>query len=544
MSKLGTYKYIDDKKLIKKFEVTNILENSNSVLDDYYKSTLKDLSPEPATFAHEEKRKNTDSVGKLNLHYYGRRNDKEPFQNDLFLGFMDKDPRSIHNEPMMGKYQEQIWKRKDDFKYSFKDDSDNSIHSKGLSESAVLENKKKSYSGFKNRYKNFEESNDAWAPSVQLIKSKDSKVLLHDVDESEPVLHNIQDLQNRRDIINDISLNSLPAGWNAVPDQKYKIAQYTKLLSQANIKDINIMKNKNEQEKDDKQKILNNEQNLLKQLVIGIDNYQNKKKSDFSNQEINYKISKNNQTRQINKNKEFFKNNELLTTLTDDKKNKLVDALNNKIFSKKDYDILNNILRHSEMSNNNNYLSKGNNKENINNKVKDKNDILNVIFRQSIKSNNDNFINKGNNKEINNKSSNIQLVNSNNSEFIYNNSEINKNTLQKNNNNYEIINYTKLITQANNNYDSVKSSLENKLNNFNNEIHNQHRKPNNISNDALHADDFDTDADFTESGFKDRKMGLMGSKYTFNNKQYESSMGDTSINESSTLNMRSFKKNY
>ena len=86
MSKLGTYRYIDDDKLKKKFEVTNILENQN-ILNDYYKDTLRDFSPDPATFAYEEVRKNHDSVGKLNTHYYGRRNDKEPFHFNLFSLF-------------------------------------------------------------------------------------------------------------------------------------------------------------------------------------------------------------------------------------------------------------------------------------------------------------------------------------------------------------------------------------------------------------------------------------------------------------------------
>lgn len=142
MSKLENFKYIDDLKIKNKYEITNLIEPGN-ILDTYYRNTLKDFTPDKATFAYEENRRNTDSVGKLNTHYYGRRNTTEPFQNDLFLGFTDKDPRSIHDGPLMGKYQEQIWKRKDDYKYSFKDDSDNSIHTAGISESKMQTNKKK-----------------------------------------------------------------------------------------------------------------------------------------------------------------------------------------------------------------------------------------------------------------------------------------------------------------------------------------------------------------------------------------------------------------
>ncbi len=544
MSKLGTYKYIDDEKLKKKFEVTSVLENTSNVLDTYYKNTLKDFTPETPSFAYEEKRKNTDSVGKLNLHLYGRRNTTEPFQNDLFLGFTDKDPRSIHTGPLMGKYQEQIWKRKDDYKYSFKDDADNSIHSKGISESTMQKNKKITYSGFKDRYKNFEESNDAWTVGIKPIKSDKSKVTLYEKDNTITNLADIKDLANRRDAVIDKSLVTLPVGWNSVPDQKYKIASYNKLLAQKSIKDINILKNKQFQETDNKTITLDSEQKLLKQLLLDIEHFKNKKNSDFNNQDINYKISKDSQIRSVNKNTEHFKNNEILNTETDDKKGKILDALNSKIFSKKEYEILNKILHKSETSNNTNYLEKGNNKELNNIKNKDKNDILNVIFRQSIMSNNDSFMNKGNNKQINNKQSTVKFLNNNNSDFIYYNSEVNNDQLQKNNENYTIANYSNMIKQINNNYNYVKDSLENKLNSYDNEKNNHHRKPNNQSNDALHSDDFDIDSEFKDSGYKDRRNGIMGSKYLFNKKEYESSMNDDNINDASTTGSRSYKKFY
>ena len=530
MSKLGTYRYIDNDKLKKKFEVTNILENKN-ILNDYYKDTLRDFSPDPATFAYEEARKNYDSVGKLNTHYYGRRNDKEPFQNDLFLGFTDKDPRSIHDGPLMGKYQEQIWSRKDDFKYSFKDDSDNSIHTSGVSESKMQENKKKTYKGFQERFKNYEESSDAWALGFKPIKSDMSKVYLHDVDDTIPDLTKIKDLGNRRDVVNEMSLYALPSGWNAVPDQKYKIAKYTKLLSQMSVKEINILKNKNEQEKDNKQQNLDTEQQLLKQLILLTENYKKKKQNDFANQDITYKISKVDQERSVNKNKEYFKNNEILNTEMDDKKNKLVDTLNSKVFSNKQYDNLSEILHKALISNKLSELDKGNNKELSNQKQKVKDDILSELLRQSIKSNNENFINKGNNKEYQNKKSTINLLNNNNSEFIYHNNEINKNFLQLNDNTYEVINYSQLASQFTNNYKSVLTSIETKLQNFNNEKNNQHRKPNHQSNDALHQDDFETDAEFKESGQKDRRLGIHGSKYLFREKQYETSIVDNSLND-------------
>lgn len=537
MSKLENFKYIDDLKIKNKYEITNLIEPGN-ILDTYYRNTLKDFTPDKATFAYEENRRNTDSVGKLNTHYYGRRNTTEPFQNDLFLGFTDKDPRSIHDGPLMGKYQEQIWKRKDDYKYSFKDDSDNSIHTAGISESKMQTNKKKTYDGFKNRYKNFEESNDAWTNSFNAIKSDKSKVFLHDVDDSIPNLSNVKDLYNRRDYVSQISLDAPPIGWNTVQDQKVKIAQYNHLFNQLNPKDINILKNKNEQERDGKVHTLDTEQQLLKQLLLFTENIKNKKQSDFSNQEIKYKNSKNEQVRKINKNREHMKNTEILNTEMDSKINKLSDLLNNKILSNKEYNILNEILYKSIKSNNENFINKGNNKEQKNIKSKLKDNIINELLFESIKTNNENIINKGNNKEQYIKKSNIKVLNNDNNLFIYNNNLINKDKLQSNNNKYEIFNYSNKLSDFSNNYDSVKKSLENKLNKYDNEKKNQHRKPNNQSNDALHQDDFETDAEFTESGLKDRRMGIHGSKYLFKEKEYESKMGDNSINESNSSLVR------
>jgi len=82
-----------------------------------------------------------------------------------------------------------------------------------------------------------------------------------------------------------------------------------------------------------------------------------------SNQDITYKISKVDQERSVNKNKEYFKNNEILNTEMDDKKNKLVDTLNSKVFSNKQYDNLSEILHKALISNKLSELDKGNNKE-------------------------------------------------------------------------------------------------------------------------------------------------------------------------------------
>ena len=541
MSKLENYKYIDDNKLIKKYEITPIIDISNN-LDDHFRNTLKDFSPEPATFEFEKKRTNTDSVGKLNTHYYGRRNDTEPFQSDLFLGFTDKDPRSIHQDPLMGNYQKQMWHRKDNFKYSFKDDTDNSIPTAGISESKMQKNKKITYQGFKERYKNFEESNDAWTNSFNQIDIKNSKVLHHELDGTVANLSDVDDIKKRRDYVATLSLNSLPVGWMPVPDHKVKIAQYSKLLKSKNLNDIDVVKNKNQQLKDNK--VIDNsdkELQLMNQLLILNKNIENKKKEGFENDKYDskFKISKELHQRTINKSPEHMKNNELLTTDLTDKRLTINEELT-KLFKINDnkYDIRNLI---ADFTLDKKMLEKGNNKEISNYTQKDKKDLFLDLLYQSLLSQKNNILEKGNNKEVSNITGKSTKDDTLQSKFIYDNALLNKNQLNQHNNIYEVYKYSNKLPEYNNNinYDNTKNTKEIQLHSYDNEKNSQHRKPNNQSNDTLNPEIFENDAEFKSSGEKDRKTGNIGHKYMFNNKEYETDMNDDdNINDLGNLIMK------
>ena len=540
MSKLENFKYIDDKKIINKYEITQIIDTSNT-LDNHYRNTLKDYSPEKATFEFEKSRKNTDAVGKLNLHYYGRRNDKEPFQSDLFLGFTDKDPRSIHNDPLMDNYQEQIWHRKKNFKYSFKDDTDNSIPTAGISESKMQKNKKQTYQGFKERYKNFEESNDAWTNSFNQIYENKSKVLNNELDTEIPNLNDIDDIKKRRDYVATLSLNSLPIGWDTVPDHKVKIAQYSKILKSKNLNDINIMNNKNQQVKDNK--VIDNsdqELKLMNQLILLNKNIENKKKESFDNEKYDskFKISTELYQRTINTNPEHMKNNELLTTELSNKKGHLNEELT-KLFKINDnkYDIRNLV---SDFSSDKKNLDRGNNKENNNLTNREKKDIFTELLYQSILSEKENVLEKGNNKENINVTGKSTKDDDLQSKFIYDNALLNKEQLNQHNNIYEIFQYsTKLPEKNDNNYYNTKTSTEIKIQHYDNEKFTHERKPNNQSNDALKPEHFENDAEFKTSGEKDRKTGNHGHKYMFKQKEYEKYIeDDDNINDSNNLIMK------
>ena len=93
-----------------------------------------------------------------------------------------------------------------------------------------------------------------------------------------------------------------------------KIAQYSKLLKSKNLNDIDVIKNKNQQLKDNK--VIDNsdkELKLMNQLLLLNKNIENKKKESFENDKYDskFKISKELHQRTINKSPEHMKNNEL-----------------------------------------------------------------------------------------------------------------------------------------------------------------------------------------------------------------------------------------
>ena len=539
-SKTNNIQYIDKTRIFNKYELTPIIESSD-ILDDFYRSTLKNFEPDTPTFAHEEKRKNTDSVSKIKLREFGRRAPNEPFVADLFLGDTTPDPRSISYEPNMGDYQKQMWHRKDNFKKSFKNDADYSVHEAGIPEGQMDANKKATYKGLKTRYKNFDESTDAWAPSFVADGNKKSKVNNSELDDIPIDLHDTENIKYRRDHVTDLSLKSLPIGWDSVPDHKIKIANYTKLLKSKNLNDIDVTKNRNKQTADGKM-IENSdvENNLASQLSLITSNFINKKKDNFtSGKDTKFQKSYETQIRSINDAKEYFKNKELDNMEFTQKTQALNEAFTTLY---KINDIKSDIRKNvSEFFINEKELAKGNNKEQYNYSIKDKKDIITDILHKSLMSNNSSFLNKGNNKSSYiNKSRDIS-DDANQSKFILTSSIVNKDHLNKTKN-YEVINYKLAINRDTfDNYNNMKTGIDSTICDIDNEKQLEQRQLGPQHNESLTSENFITDSEFSNSGINNMAagtVGVMGNKYMFNKKEYESSILDTSINDSTTYNKR------
>ena len=541
--KTKNIQYIDKKRIFNKYELTPIIE-STDILDDYYRNTLKNFEPDTPTFAYEEKRKNTGSVEKINVRMYGRMAPTEPYVADLFLGDTSPDPRSISYQPDMGQYTKQIWHRKDDYKRSFKNDSDYSVHEAGISEGQMDANKKATYKGLKDRYKNFEESTNAWAPGFIENHNKKSKVVNSELDDISIELQDNENLKYRQDYVTDLSLKSLPIGWDSVPDHKVKIANYTILLKSKNLNDIDIIKNKNQQKMDGKLTDQSDIENQLSsQLSLITQNFIEKKKDSFeSGKDTKFNKSNETQIRSINDAKEYFKNKDLENIEMTQKTQKINEAFT-AVYSQNNiqYDIRNNV---SEFFIDKNKLLKGNNKENSNFSNKDKKDMMTDILRKSLMSNNDNFLNKGNNKSVFNNNSRDISNDDNQSKFLLINSEINSDKLNKTDN-YEVVNYKLAINKDTfDNYNNMKTGIDSNITQFDNEKVLVQRNIGPQNNDPLLAENFDTDTDFSNSNTNFSAagaIGVMGNKYLFRQKEYESSIFNNSANDSTTFNKTSLK---
>lgn len=542
--KTKNIQYIDKERIFNKYELTPIIESAD-ILDDYHRNVLKNFEPDAPTFAYEEKRKNTGSVEKINVRMYGRMAPAEPFVSDLFLGDTTPDPRSISYQPDMSKYTSQIWHRKNDYKKSFKNDADYSVHESGIPEGQMDANKKASYGAFKQRYKNFEESTDAWAPSVVVNNSKQSKVQNHELDGLLIDMQDNEDLKYKRDYVNELSLKSLPLGWDSVPDHKVKIANYTILLKSKNLNGIDIIKNKNKQETDGKMPETPDVENkLASQLTLISNNFISKKKDNFiAGADTKFNNSSETQVRSINDAKEYFKNQDLNNIEMTQKTQKISDAFTTNYSSNSNIptDIRKNV---SEFVTNKN-INKGNNKEISNFSNKAKQDIVTEALRNSLLSNNNTFLNKGNNKSLYNHNLRNTSNDAKNSQFIMANSEINKDFLNKAGN-FEVFNYKSSINKNDfDNFSNMKTGIDSTINILDNEKELIQRNLGNQNMDSLTTDSFTTDTDFNISNANfaaTGSVGVMGSKYQTRQKEYETSIYTNSANDSTSFNKSKYVK--
>jgi len=143
-----------------KYEATNLEEDPNQI-EDSWRNTLMDLSPEAPTFAYEEPRRNTYSRDFINLRDGGARVNTLPAKNEDFdTQFHDKDPRGWSTEQPWDEYRRVMANKMSNI--DFKDDGDYSVPSQGIHPNTMYKNIKGAFYWVKNRMKWFSTSKNAW----------------------------------------------------------------------------------------------------------------------------------------------------------------------------------------------------------------------------------------------------------------------------------------------------------------------------------------------------------------------------------------------
>lgn len=517
--------YIDKKKIFNKFEVTNIIE-SDDILRNYQTDVLKDFTPDKPSLASDANRKNNDSVGRLNHRYLGSRSKDFIPNGETFLGDLTKDPRSIHDGPLMGNYRNQLWDRRNDYSKSFKNDNDYSIKSDSLSQYKINMNKKKVFQGFKEKYKIDDDSFVAFQAGRNLNIENKSKVNFSNTDNKLSSMVFNKDSTNKQSGRENFSAEKL-----ATMDHKNKLSINGKHYSSKNTKG-NFMKNKNQsisnlQNKDEK---INN---INKNLILELASIKNRKETGLKSTSAKFNSSEKLINRKINTNTEYMKNNDIINTIQDQKKARLSEELT-KIFANSDIkkDISKNVSDFTSQKIKYNF---GNNKENKNLTTRDKNEIISNILRKSLMSEK-NILN-GNNKETMNNKKNIHIDNTQQfSKFMITNTNYNKDRIQGNNSDIAIYNYKNKRPETFDNYNNVKSGKETVLSNYDKEkLLNTKQQINNYSIKGVR--DFEMDSRFNSHGEVKRAagtVGVIGSKYMFDKHEIEDR--DQSISESLAYN--------
>lgn len=144
----------DKYRLFEKSRKTDMLIDNNEWIQNELRSYMKDFSTEKPNLEFEQSKSNMNNVRRFILdkqHGSGI----DVYQPDLFLGDMTKDPRGTDTQPLMSKYKQQMWDRKDNYRKAFVDDDTRSEFIGVKPQKAIQEAKNKLFYTLKSRLKNF-----------------------------------------------------------------------------------------------------------------------------------------------------------------------------------------------------------------------------------------------------------------------------------------------------------------------------------------------------------------------------------------------------
>jgi hypothetical protein len=223
----GQSGYMPPELHLKKNERTCIYERKDQ-LNEHFRSTLRDTTPDAPTLAQELPRETQDQVRTeiINLRTVGARTAAEPIHPDLFLGFTERDARGYHNAgPDFRKYADQSRAR-----VKFKDivsdhASDWTIPEGRRSELRAAMDLRRTINASRERLKIFDTARDSRPIRYNGMKTNKSGVVKTTRGGTILNLNDAQEAYQRKD---NTSLRGdvIKIGYRQSGDHRFAVAQY------------------------------------------------------------------------------------------------------------------------------------------------------------------------------------------------------------------------------------------------------------------------------------------------------------------------------
>lgn len=214
---------------MQKLEQTCMYEREDQ-LDDFFRSTLKDRTPDQASMAQDLPRttQNTIRSEVLNIRHSAARTPAEPIHPDLFLGFTERDTRGHHNAgPDMKQYNKHSRAR-----VKFKDlvsdhASDWTIPEGPRSEMRAIRDLRKTIDATRGRMKIFDTARDnLLIPAGNSRMNEESRVVKTTIDGTILNLNDAQEVNQRKDNTK-LRSDNIKVGYRTTGDHKFSVAQYS-----------------------------------------------------------------------------------------------------------------------------------------------------------------------------------------------------------------------------------------------------------------------------------------------------------------------------
>lgn len=239
------YGGINDLELLKKIEETDMEKEDDEYQIDYnnyIKGEIIDWTQDKPFLESDKTRRDT-SLGKsiLNLRYVGTRGELDrPNHSEMFINFMDSDPRSLDNNPRFDQYKQQINTRESILKVNMGHNDDNHISERPRSNQSLIKARQQLQHGLANNTKVFTHQMDGRAPNQNFLQEYDHNkpqliykdILPYSMDipvsNKKSVIHPEQNIshlsQNQMNFVDNKTNINLP--YTVYPDQN-NINRYT-----------------------------------------------------------------------------------------------------------------------------------------------------------------------------------------------------------------------------------------------------------------------------------------------------------------------------